>query len=55
MLAALGDDLDAPTAIDVVQEWVDETLGTTGLADTTDGDAAATVHRLLDAALGLSL
>jgi len=55
VLAALGDDLDAPTAIDVVQEWVDETLGTTGLADTTDGDAAATVHRLLDAALGLSL
>ncbi|MCY7402841.1 MAG: cysteine--1-D-myo-inosityl 2-amino-2-deoxy-alpha-D-glucopyranoside ligase [Nocardioides sp.] len=55
VLAALGDDLDAPTAIDVVQEWVDATLGTTGLADTTDGDAAATVHRLLDAALGLSL
>ena len=29
--------------------------GTTGLADTTDHEAATTIHRLLDAALGLSL
>jgi L-cysteine:1D-myo-inositol 2-amino-2-deoxy-alpha-D-glucopyranoside ligase len=38
-----------------VQEWVDATLGTDGLADTSDPDAAATIHRVLDAALGLSL
>ncbi len=55
VLAALADDLDAPTALGAVQEWVDATLGTTGLADTSDRDAAAAVHRLLDAALGLSL
>ena len=55
VLEALADDLDAQSAVDVVQEWVDATLGTTGLADTSDSDAAATVHRLLDAALGLSL
>jgi L-cysteine:1D-myo-inositol 2-amino-2-deoxy-alpha-D-glucopyranoside ligase len=55
VLTALADDLDAPTAVDAVQEWVEATLGTTGLADTSDPDAAATVHRLLDAALGLSL
>ena len=55
VLGALADDLDAPTAVRAVQEWVDATLGTTGLADTSDDDAATTVHRLLDAALGLSL
>ena len=55
VLAALADDLDAPTAVRLVQEWVDDTLGTTGLADTSDPDAAVTVHRLLDAALGLDL
>ena len=45
MLAALADDLDAPTAVAAVQEWVDATLGTTGLADTSDPEAAATIHR----------
>ena len=55
VLAALADDLDAPTAVRAVQEWVDATLGTTGLADTSDHEAAASIHRLLDAALGLSL
>jgi len=55
VLAALAADLDAPTAVAAVQEWVEATLGTTGLADTSDPAAAATVHRLLDAALGLSL
>jgi L-cysteine:1D-myo-inositol 2-amino-2-deoxy-alpha-D-glucopyranoside ligase len=56
VLNALATDLDAPTAVDVVQDWVDATLGTTGhLAETSDRDAAATVHQLLDAALGLSL
>ncbi len=48
-------DLDAPAAVQAVQEWVEATLGTTGLADTSDHEAAASVHRLLDAALGLSL
>lgn len=55
VLAALAADLDAPQAIRSVQAWVDATLGTTGLADTSDDDAAADIHRLLDAALGLSL
>jgi L-cysteine:1D-myo-inositol 2-amino-2-deoxy-alpha-D-glucopyranoside ligase len=54
VLAALADDLDAPTAVAAIQEWVEATLGTTGLADTSDPEAAATIHRLLDAALGLS-
>jgi L-cysteine:1D-myo-inositol 2-amino-2-deoxy-alpha-D-glucopyranoside ligase len=54
-LEALADDLDAPTALAAVQGWVDATLGTGGLADTRDSDAAGTVHQLLDAALGLAL
>ena len=38
------------------RRWVDATLGSTGhLADTTDPDAALTMHALLDAALGLAL
>ena len=55
VLAALAEDLDAPAAIAAVQEWVDTTIGTDGLADTSDPDAGATVLRLLDAALGLAL
>ncbi|WP_210503753.1 cysteine--1-D-myo-inosityl 2-amino-2-deoxy-alpha-D-glucopyranoside ligase [Nocardioides xinjiangensis] len=55
VLAALASDLDAPTAVAAVQDWVEATLGTHGLADTSDPEAAATVHRLVDAALGLSL
>ena len=55
VLAALADDLDAPTALAAVQAWVDETLGESHLADTSDPDAAGVIHRLLDAALGLSL
>ena len=55
VLAALADDLDAPTAVAAIEDWVEATLGTTGLADTSDPEAAATVHRLLDAALGLAL
>ncbi|WP_110183403.1 cysteine--1-D-myo-inosityl 2-amino-2-deoxy-alpha-D-glucopyranoside ligase [Nocardioides solisilvae] len=55
VLAALARDLDAPTAVRLVDEWVAATLGTAGLADTSDDSAAATVHQLLDAALGLSL
>jgi L-cysteine:1D-myo-inositol 2-amino-2-deoxy-alpha-D-glucopyranoside ligase len=55
VLAALAHDLDAPTAVAVVQDWVDATLGTAGLADTSDPSAAHAVHQLIDAALGLSL
>jgi L-cysteine:1D-myo-inositol 2-amino-2-deoxy-alpha-D-glucopyranoside ligase len=55
VLAALADDLDAPTALAAVQDWVDATLGHGRLADTSDATAAATVHQVLDAALGLAL
>lgn len=55
VLAALADDLDAPRALAAVDAWVDATLGTHGLADTSDPDAARSVHLLLDAALGLAL
>ncbi|MEQ4498804.1 cysteine--1-D-myo-inosityl 2-amino-2-deoxy-alpha-D-glucopyranoside ligase [Nocardioides kribbensis] len=55
VLAALADDLDAPRALAAVDAWVDATLGTHGLADTSDPDAARSVHVLLDAALGLAL
>lgn len=53
VLAALADDLDAPAAVACVQEWVDATVGTDGLADTSDPGAAATISALIDAALGL--
>ena len=55
VLTALADDLDAPTALAAVQRWVDATLGVGGLADTDDADAAARIHQLLDASLGLAL
>jgi L-cysteine:1D-myo-inositol 2-amino-2-deoxy-alpha-D-glucopyranoside ligase len=55
VLDALADDLDAPTALAAVDAWVAATLGQGGLADTSDPDAAAAVHRVLDASLGLSL
>jgi L-cysteine:1D-myo-inositol 2-amino-2-deoxy-alpha-D-glucopyranoside ligase len=55
VLAALAHDLDAPRAVAAVDAWADSTLGTSGLADTADPDAGATVHRVLDAALGLAL
>jgi hypothetical protein len=55
VLVALADDLDAPRAVQLVDAWVDATLGTHGLADTSDPDAAVRIHALLDAALGLSL
>jgi L-cysteine:1D-myo-inositol 2-amino-2-deoxy-alpha-D-glucopyranoside ligase len=38
-----------------MESWADATLGTHGLAETGDPDAAATIHALLDAALGLAL
>jgi L-cysteine:1D-myo-inositol 2-amino-2-deoxy-alpha-D-glucopyranoside ligase len=55
VLAALADDLDAPRATAAVDAWVAATLGTEGLADTSDPDAAVLVLAVLDAALGLSL
>ncbi|HWJ66802.1 MAG TPA: cysteine--1-D-myo-inosityl 2-amino-2-deoxy-alpha-D-glucopyranoside ligase [Nocardioides sp.] len=55
VLAALADDLDSPRATAAVDAWVRATLGTDGLADTSDTDAAATLLPVLDAALGLSL
>ncbi len=55
VLAALADDLDAPRAVAAVERWVSSTLGTDGLADTSDPDAALTMLKTLDAALGLAL
>ncbi|KQW52905.1 cysteine--1-D-myo-inosityl 2-amino-2-deoxy-alpha-D-glucopyranoside ligase [Nocardioides sp. Root1257] len=55
VLAALAQDLDAPTAVAAVDRWVASTLGTDGLADTSDPDAAVQILAVLDAALGLAL
>ena len=55
ILAALADDLDAPRATAAIDGWVAATLGTDGLADTSDADAAVTLLPVLDAALGLTL
>jgi L-cysteine:1D-myo-inositol 2-amino-2-deoxy-alpha-D-glucopyranoside ligase len=55
VLTALATDLDAPTAVAAIGAWADATLGTTGLADTSDPEAGATMRTLLDAALGLGL
>lgn len=55
VLAALADDLDAPRAVAAVDAWVRATLGTDGLADTSDPDAAMAILGVLDAALGLAL
>ena len=54
VLAALADDLDAPRAVAAVDAWASATLGTDGLADTSDPDAAMTMLATLDAALGLA-
>ncbi|MDT9592304.1 cysteine--1-D-myo-inosityl 2-amino-2-deoxy-alpha-D-glucopyranoside ligase [Nocardioides zeae] len=55
VLAALADDLDAPSALACVDAWVDATLGTADLADTSDPQAGAAVRALVDAALGVRL
>ena len=55
VLAALSDDLDAPRALGSIDAWVAATLGTDGLADTSDPDAAASIVAVLDAALGVAL
>jgi L-cysteine:1D-myo-inositol 2-amino-2-deoxy-alpha-D-glucopyranoside ligase len=55
VLAALATDLDAPAAVAAVDAWAAATLGTGGLADTSDPDAGSTVRALVDAALGIAL
>jgi len=55
VLAALAEDLDAPSALQIVQEWVDMTNGVGGHAIRKDRDAPEQVRLLVDAALGLSL
>jgi L-cysteine:1D-myo-inositol 2-amino-2-deoxy-alpha-D-glucopyranoside ligase len=55
ILEALADDLDAPRAAAAVDQWVAATLGTDGLADTSDPEAAVQMLAVLDAALGLAL
>ncbi len=55
VLASLATDLDAPSAVAAIESWADATLGTHGLAETGDPEAAATIRALLDAALGLAL
>jgi L-cysteine:1D-myo-inositol 2-amino-2-deoxy-alpha-D-glucopyranoside ligase len=55
VLTALATDLDAPTAVAEVDSWVDATLGTHGLAEHDDAEAAAQISAVLDAALGLAL
>jgi len=55
VLAHLADDLDAPRATAAIDRWVAATLGTDGLADTSDAEAAVTMLGVLDAALGLAL
>ncbi len=55
ILAAVADDLDAPRATAAVDAWVAATLGTDGLADTSDPEAAVTLLPVLDAALGLAV
>jgi L-cysteine:1D-myo-inositol 2-amino-2-deoxy-alpha-D-glucopyranoside ligase len=55
VLSALATDLDAPAAVAAIESWADATLGTHGLAETGDPEAAATIRALLDSALGLAL
>ncbi len=55
VLDALANDLDAPTAVNLVNAWVQATLGHGHLADSTDPSAGATIRELVDAALGIWL
>ena len=55
ILAALADDLDAPRATAAIDAWAASTLGSNGLADTSDPEAAVTLLPVLDAALGLAI
>jgi len=51
VLAALADDLDAPTASAAIEAWA----GDTNAGDSSDPGAPVTIRALLDAALGLRL
>lgn len=55
VLEALANDLDAPRATAAIDRWAAATLGTDGLADTSDADAAAVLLPVVDAALGLTV
>jgi L-cysteine:1D-myo-inositol 2-amino-2-deoxy-alpha-D-glucopyranoside ligase len=55
VLGHLANDLDAPKALEAVDAWAAATLGTDGLADSSDPEAGAAVRSLLDAALGITL
>jgi L-cysteine:1D-myo-inositol 2-amino-2-deoxy-alpha-D-glucopyranoside ligase len=52
VLGALANDLDAPTAVALIQAWVDQTLALSTAPDPTSGQA---IRDLLDAALGLAI
>jgi L-cysteine:1D-myo-inositol 2-amino-2-deoxy-alpha-D-glucopyranoside ligase len=51
VLAALADDLDAPTAVAAIDAWARATRA----GDASDPDAGTTIRTLADAALGLAL
>lgn len=55
VLAALADDLNAPSALQIVQEWVDMTNDAREPAAGEDREAPEQVRALVDSALGLSL
>jgi L-cysteine:1D-myo-inositol 2-amino-2-deoxy-alpha-D-glucopyranoside ligase len=57
VLAALANDLDAPTALATIQDWVDETLArpASALPATADEGAGLALRDLLDAALGITI
>jgi L-cysteine:1D-myo-inositol 2-amino-2-deoxy-alpha-D-glucopyranoside ligase len=55
VLGALADDLDAPRAVALINDWAQATLGHGHLADTSDRTAGLTIRTLADAALGLTL
>ena len=51
VLTALADDLDAPTAVAAIDQW----MASTNAGDTSEHEAGATIRAVLDAALGLAL
>ena len=51
VLTALADDLDAPTAVAAIDQW----MASTNAGHTSEPEAGATIRAVLDAALGLAL
>src|SRR3954452_9076924 len=51
VLAALAEDLDAPTALRLIDHWADAT----DFGDATEPGAGEVIRRLVDAALGIAL